>query len=75
MTCATKNVALDVHQANTSASVRGGSGRVLARTILPMTEPALVGFFRGMRGAVHVAVEEGGPRRRGRTILWQRFAA
>lgn len=59
MTCTTKYVALDVHQATTVASVRGGSGRVLARTILPTEELALVEFFRGMRGAVHVAVEEG----------------
>jgi transposase len=55
----TKYVALDVHQATTVASVRGESGRVLARTILPTEEPAIVEFFHGMRGAVHVAFEEG----------------
>ena len=55
----TKYVALDVHQATTSASVREESGRVIARTILPTAEPALVEFFRGMRGAIHVAFEEG----------------
>jgi hypothetical protein len=32
MTRATKYVALDVHQATTVASVRGETGRVLART-------------------------------------------
>ena len=55
----TKYVALDVHQASTIASVREESGRVIARSILPTEEPALVEFFRGMRGAVHVAFEEG----------------
>jgi hypothetical protein len=55
----TKYVALDVHQATTVASVRAENGRVIARTILPTEEPAIVEFFRGMRGAVHVAFEEG----------------
>lgn len=55
----TKYVALDVHQATTVASVREGSGRVIARTVLPTEEAALVQFFQGMRGAVHVALEEG----------------
>jgi transposase len=55
----TKYVALDVHQATTVASVREESGRVIARTILPTEAPAIVEWFRGMRGAVHVAFEEG----------------
>ena len=55
----TKYVALDVHQATTTASVREESGRVIARTILPTEERAIVEFFRGMRGAIHVTLEEG----------------
>jgi hypothetical protein len=55
----TKYVALDVHQATTVASLRAENGRVIARTILPTEEPAIVEFFRGMRGTIHVAVEEG----------------
>jgi transposase len=55
----TKYVALDVHQATTFASVREDSGRVIARSVLPTDGPALTEFFRGMRGAIHVAVEEG----------------
>ena len=55
----TKYVALDVHQATTVASVRQESGRVIARTVLPTDGPALVEFFGGMRGAIHVAFEEG----------------
>jgi transposase len=59
MKCMTKYVALDVHQATTLASVRAEGGRVLARTILPTEQPAIAEFFGGMRGAVHVAFEEG----------------
>ncbi len=59
MKCMTKYVALDVHQATTVAWVRAEGGRVLARTILPTEEPAIVEFFRGMRGAIHVTFEEG----------------
>ena len=55
----TKYVALDVHQATSVASDREESGRVIARTILPTESTALVEFFRGMRGAIHVAFEEG----------------
>jgi len=59
MRCTTKYVALDVHQATTVASVREGDGRVIARSVVATEEGALVEFFRGMRGAVHVAFEEG----------------
>jgi hypothetical protein len=55
----TKYVGLDVHQATTVASVREEGGRVIARGILPTEEEALVEFFRGMRGAIQVAFEEG----------------
>lgn len=55
----TKYVALDVHQATTVASVREEGGRVIARVIVPTEESALVEFFRGLRGMIHVALEEG----------------
>jgi hypothetical protein len=55
----TKYVGLDVHQATTVASVREEGGRVIARAILPTEKEALVELFRGMRGSVHVALEEG----------------
>jgi len=61
----TKYVALDVHQASTITSVREESGRVIARSILPTEESALVEFFRSRRGAVHVAFEEGTQAQRG----------
>jgi hypothetical protein len=55
----TKYVGLDVPQATNVASVRDDSGRILARSILPTEERTLLEFFRGQRGSVHVAFEEG----------------
>jgi hypothetical protein len=55
----TKYVGLDVHQATTVAVVRDDSGRVIERSVVPTEAAALLEFFRGMRGAVHVAFEEG----------------
>lgn len=55
----TKYVGLDVHEATTVASVRDEGGRVIARAIVPTEAEALVEWFRGMRGSVHVAFEEG----------------
>lgn len=55
----TKYVALDVHQASTVASVREDSGRVIARTVVPTEAQAIVEFFGGLRGTIHVAFEEG----------------
>jgi hypothetical protein len=47
-------------KATTLASVREESGRVIARSILPTDGPVLTEFFRGMRGAIHVAIALGG---------------
>lgn len=54
-----KYVGLDVHQATTVSTVREETGRVLARSVVPTEAAALVEYFRGMRGAIHVAFEEG----------------
>lgn len=55
----TKFVGLDVHQSTTVVSVREESGRVIARCVLPTEAGALTEFFRGMRGTIQVALEEG----------------
>ena len=55
----TKYIGLDVHQATTAATVREESGRIIARSVLPTEAMALEEFFRGMRGSLHVAFEEG----------------
>ena len=54
-----KYVGLDVHQATTVTTVREETGRVIARTVLPTEAAPIVDWFRGMRGSVHVAFEEG----------------
>jgi transposase len=59
MKLSSKYVALDVHQATTVTAVREEGGRVIARTVLPTEAGALVEYFRGMRGTIHVTFEEG----------------
>ena len=59
MRCSSKYVGLDVHQATMLATLRDSSGRIIARSILPTEEAAVLEFFAGMRGAVYVAFEEG----------------
>ena len=54
-----KYVGLDVHQATTVVSVRDPGGRVIAHSILHTDETEVVGFVRGLRGRVSVALEEG----------------
>jgi len=41
------------------AVIQDDSGRVIARSVVPTGAAAVVEFFRGMRGAIHVAFEEG----------------
>lgn len=55
----TKYVGLDVHQASTVAVVREEGGRILARSIFATNEEAILEFFGGIRGTVHIAFEEG----------------
>ena len=55
----TKHIGLDVHQATTVTCVREDSGRIIARSVLPTEAAPLLEYFRGMRGTIHVAFEEG----------------
>ena len=55
----TKYVGLDVHQATTVAVVGDDTGHVIARSVVPTGAAALLELVRGMRAAVHVALEEG----------------
>ena len=59
MRCAAKYVGFDVHQATTLATMRRSSGKIIAQSILPTEEAALLEFVAGMRGTIHVAFEEG----------------
>ena len=54
-----KHVGLDVHQAITVTSVREDSGQVIDRDKIPTAEAAVLAYFRGMRGTIRVAFEEG----------------
>ena len=45
MKSSTKYVSLDVHQATTVATVRDDSGKIIARSILPTEDAALLEFF------------------------------
>lgn len=59
MRSSTKYVGLDVHQATTVATVRDSAGKIIARSILPTEEAALLEFFARMRGAVHGTARAG----------------
>ncbi|MHB1195068.1 MAG: hypothetical protein ACYC6F_18755 [Longimicrobiales bacterium] len=52
-----KYVGLDVHQATTVLSVRDGSGRVLARSIVATEAETLTRYLGSFRGNVFVAVQ------------------
>jgi len=54
-----KFTGLDVHAATIVATVDRQSGRAIARSVLPTQAAAVLEFFRGMRGPIHVAFEEG----------------
>lgn len=59
MKTTSKYVGLDTHQASIVATVREDTGRVIARSVMETHGPTIVEYFRGMRGAIHVAFEEG----------------
>ena len=55
-----KYIAFDVHQATTVVSVLNAAGReVNATTILPTQAQPLIGFVEGLRGTLHLTLEEG----------------
>ena len=55
----TKYVGLDVHQDTTVACVRDEINRIIARRVVATHASDLLAFVRGMRGKIHVALEEG----------------
>ena len=48
-----------LHQATTSITVREESGRVIAHSVVETKAEVLLEYFRGLRGTIHVAFEEG----------------
>jgi transposase len=54
-----KYIAFDVHQATTVVSVLNAGGREVNATILPTQAQPLLGFLEGLRGKLHLTLEEG----------------
>jgi len=54
-----KYIGLDVHQATISAAVLDSTGRVLMESIIETKAATILQFVDGLRGSVHVTLEEG----------------
>jgi hypothetical protein len=54
-----KYIGLDVHQATISAAILDSTGKLVMESILETKAATILQFFRGLRGSVHVALEEG----------------
>ena len=54
-----KYIAFDVHRATTVVSVLNAVGREVNATILPTQAQPLLGFLQGLRGRLHLTLEEG----------------
>jgi transposase len=54
-----KYIGLDVHQATISAAVLDSTGKLLMESILETKAATILQFVHGLRGSVHVTLEEG----------------
>ena len=54
-----KYVGLDVHQSTISVAVLDGEGKLVMQCVLATQARAIVDFFAGLRGTLHVTFEEG----------------
>jgi len=54
-----KYVGLDVHQSTISVAVLDAEGKLVMQSVLATEASAIVDFFAGLRGTVHVTLEEG----------------
>jgi hypothetical protein len=54
-----KYIGLDVHQATTVAAVLDAHGKLVMESILETKASTLLDFVRGLRGELHVTLEEG----------------
>jgi transposase len=55
----TKYIGLDVHQATISAAVLDSAGHLVMESILETKAATILQFIHGLRGSVHVTLEEG----------------
>jgi len=54
-----KYIGLDVHQATISVAVRDSTGKLLLEAVLETKSETILQFLRGVRGSLHVTLEEG----------------
>src|SRR5499425_51619 len=54
-----KYIGLDVHQATISVAVRDSAGKVVMEAVLETKAEIILQFLRGVRGSLHVTLEEG----------------
>src|SRR6202049_93136 len=54
-----KYIGLDVHQATISAAVLDSTGKLVMECILETKAATILQFIRGLRGSLHVTLEEG----------------
>src|ERR1700676_5019919 len=54
-----KYIGLDVHQATISAAVLDSTGKLLMESIVETKAATILQFVYGLRGSVHVTLEEG----------------
>jgi transposase len=54
-----KYIGLDVHQATISVAVRDGTGQLVMEAILETKAETILQFIHGLRGSLHVTLEEG----------------
>ena len=59
----TKYIGLDVHQATISAAVLDAAGKLLMEAVLETKAETILQFMQGLRGNLHVTLEEGTARR------------
>jgi transposase len=55
----TKYIGLDVHQATISAAVLDSAGKLVMEAILETKAETILQFIHGLRGSLHVTLEEG----------------
>ncbi len=56
---AVKYVALDLHQASTSISIREAGGRVIRREVVPTSAACILEAIESAGATIHVTFEEG----------------
>ena len=55
----TKYIGLDVHQATISVAVLDSAGKLVMEAILETKAETILQFIHGLRGSLHVTLEEG----------------